>query len=96
MMIRRRAFLLGTGLVAAAPLLAKVPIRSIIEESSSPEALLEAQVTHEANANDLLMKIEGWTDHDDVASSTIDSALRRSAPDGVWLVINRSWRTAWL
>jgi hypothetical protein len=67
MTIDRRAFVAGTTLVAFAPAIGFLP---------------PALATPAANANDLVFKIEGWSDSDDSA-------------DEVWLRVGRSWRTAW-
>jgi hypothetical protein len=67
MTIDRRAFVAGTTLVAFGSAIGFLPT---------------ALATPAANTNDLVFKIEGWSDSDDSA-------------DEVWIRVGRSWRTAW-
>ena len=67
MTIDRRTFVAATTLVAFTPAIGFLP------------APLSTPI---ANANDLVFKIEGWSDSNDSA-------------DEVWIRVGRSWRTAW-
>lgn len=67
MTIDRRAFVAGAALVAFAPTVGFLPA---------------SLSTSAANANELVVKIEGWSVPNDNA-------------DAVWIRVGRSWRTAW-
>jgi hypothetical protein len=86
MTISRRTFILVGGLVPAAPLLALLPLRSAHAESGSSR-LPREQAAQAADANDIVLKIDGW--HVD--------ANPPAAPAGgeVWITLSPSWRAAW-
>ena len=71
MMMTRRAFLLSSGVLIAQPALANaVPQRP------------EHQDLRILEANDVVLKIVGWSNGGDDANA-------------VWITIGPSWRTAW-
>ena len=78
MKIARRAFLFTAGAFAASPVLAK-----LLPQALDVAPGLPASPT--ADQNDLVFKIDGWSAHDQAASSC----------DERWLTINKSCRTAW-
>ena len=69
MMIDRRKFMSGTTLVAVMSSLSLLPV---------------ALLTPAAEANRLVMKIDGWS-----------TPGQHGTDEEVWITVDRSWRTAW-
>ena len=68
-MIDRRKFVSGTALVAIVPTLSLLPV---------------GLPTPAAEANRLVMKIDGWS-----------TPGQRGTDEEIWITVDRSWRTAW-
>jgi len=87
MIIQRRTFLLGTGLIAALPALASVkpPLPATRKRSSLPSPADASPVT------DRVFRIDGWSHPED--AQVEDTQGRDGGP--VWISINQSWRTVW-
>jgi hypothetical protein len=81
MRIGRRTFILGTGLVIAAPVFANLTAGA--GTWASPAA-------SPSPTDNLVFRIDGWSVLD--PASIGRTAL---ACDEVWISINKSWRTAW-
>ena len=84
MTMSRRTFIVVTGLVPASPLLASLPIRSTYAESPS-RLDRQRHLVHGSDANDLVLKIEGWEEAG--ANAPVEGEL--------WITIGPSWRSAW-
>lgn len=87
----RRTFILGTALVATAPVLAKaLSLLSTVRSHTSllPESLSPQSPASETDVSCLAFKIDGWDRCGDIATDD-------AAGDQVWISINRSWRAAW-
>ena len=87
MNMTRRAFILSTGVVAAAPALASVLTTSPNPETSVlPSAVgLQSGLPMTATAGyDLPFRIHGWEPRDE-----------RTTDERTWISIDRSWRAAW-
>jgi hypothetical protein len=103
MLIGRRTFIQGTGLVATAPVLANLVSLSLPARSHAslrPNTFPPQSPASGIDMSCRVFKIDGWDRCGDIA---IDSAMKVSADavtndptDGrVWISINKSWRTAW-
>jgi hypothetical protein len=89
MMINRRAFVVATGVVVAAPALASVLSRLAIAKSEPLAAAVSQPrpVTGMARRNGVAFRIEGW--------DLPDQAGTVAAGNEVWISVGRSWRTTW-
>ena len=98
MTINRRAFVWGTGILAATePSIAHVLLASAIARQAPMPRQRPAQ---SIKPNGPVFKIEGWSIRDDVAiddaaMGATDSPRQNEAADEVWIKFDRSWRTAW-
>jgi hypothetical protein len=86
MTISRRTFILVSGLVPAAPLLASLPLRSAHAESVLSRQPRQ-QAAYAADANEIALKIDGW--HVGINGPTA------SEGGEVWITVGTSWRSAW-
>jgi len=87
MNMTRRTFILGTGLVAAAPALASALTTSSNPRSSmlpSAGSLQSDMPAMETAGNDLIFRIDGWEPRQEMV-----------ADERMWISINQSWRAAW-
>jgi hypothetical protein len=98
----RRTFILGAGLFAASPVLANLLTPTNGKASalppSAPAALPPLPPATAADGTDLVFKIDGWSLREAVApdgASMTHSSTRGPASNEAWLVVNKSWRTAW-
>ena len=71
MTMTRRTFLLSSGVIVASPVLANALLR-----------LEEHRDDRTSDANDIVLKIEGWSQGGDETNA-------------VWINVGPSWRTAW-
>ena len=98
MTINRRAFVWGTGILAATdPSIAHVLLASAI---AHPLPALRHRTAQSMRPNGPVFRIEGWSLRDEVeiddgAMRATDSARQSEAADQVWIKFDRSWRTAW-
>lgn len=87
MSMNRRTFILGTGLVAAAPAFASVlPTSPNARSSVLPSAVsLQSDLpVTEAAGYDLPFRINGWELREEMA-----------ADERMWISISQSWRATW-
>jgi len=90
MRIRRRTFIFGTGLMAAAPTLANLlsgPAVARLPSWRVAEPLPPRPAAGGTRAHGPVLRIEGWDVRDDAPVA--------SAGDEVWISISQSWRSAW-
>lgn len=98
MTINRRAFVWGTGILAATdPSIARVSLASAI---ARPLPALRHRPAQSMRSNGPVFRIEGWSLRnemaiDDAAMRATNSARQSEAADEVWIKFDRSWRTAW-
>ena len=98
MTINRRAFVWGTGIIAATePSIAHVLLASAI---ARPLPALRHRRVQSMRPNGPVFRIEGWSLRDEVAIDdaamrATDSARQSEAANEVWIKFDRSWRTAW-
>lgn len=102
MTIDRRTFIVGTGLCAATPALARFfPASSI--GVAPPDASLSLRAPPPSGAiaaDSTVFAIRGWTDQvnswvDTSTTVAPGSGTREPTNEPVWLCLNRSCRAAW-
>jgi hypothetical protein len=94
--INRRAFVGGTGILAATT----PSIAYVLLASARPLPALRHRPAQSMRPNGPVFRIEGWSLRDEVAIDdaamrATDSARQSETADEVWIKFDRSWRTAW-
>jgi hypothetical protein len=96
--MNRRAFIQGTALVAATPILANVMSLTTSAQSNLAETM--HQQSAEPVVRPIEFKVRGWHEIDNTmpACETTSSTGRNGSgrkSDQVLISVNQSWRTAW-
>ena len=103
MPIGRRTFLLGTGLVAAAPVLATVVSlvpTALTQAWPQPNPMPSRVAANETGVNSVVFEIDGWncrknTSRGGSTTASLDSSTDDIVGERVLISINQSWRAAW-
>jgi hypothetical protein len=83
-MFGRRSFLIGCGGLAAAPVIAQLPIAAT--RSPLTDSLDAAALSSAVDPASLALRIDGWD---------MTDGAGHAAPGAMWIRINSSWRADW-